>query len=156
MNNLKDSIDKLQNNHISRVKSFSLEGKQCDSSYLRGKIIKNLAVSNLIHENLFDLFSSYEEISNKIIKTEQRNSLVIKKTSLHNFIKKNKKVSPEEIECHLISLKKAKCITDSNVELFHYITVCFQESINSGASIFIDKSNESKKSLVVFLNILQV
>ncbi|MDU9049395.1 MAG: hypothetical protein Q3M30_11115 [Candidatus Electrothrix sp. Rat3] len=154
MNNFNDGIDKLQNNYKSRVKSFSSEGRQCNSSYLRGKIVKNLAVSNLIYKNIFDLFSSYEKISNKIIETEEKNSIVINRSQLQNVIKKHKLISPEDIEYHLSTLKKSRCITDSNIELFHCITICFQESINSGASIFIDKSNESKKSLAVFFKYL--
>ncbi|MCI5151299.1 MAG: hypothetical protein D3916_18265 [Candidatus Electrothrix sp. MAN1_4] len=108
----------------------------------------------MIQENLIDLFSSYEKISNKTIMNEQKNGLVIEKHSLQNAIKKHKEISPEDIECNLIALKKSRCVTDANIELFHCITVCFQKSIDSGASIFLDKPNESKKSLAIFFKYL--
>ena len=49
---MKDSIEALQSSYKTRVESFISEGKKCDSPYLRGKILKNLYVSNLIQENL--------------------------------------------------------------------------------------------------------
>lgn len=151
---MKDSIETLLSSYETRVKSFLSEERKCDSPYLRRKIAENIAVSNLIQENLIHLFSSYEKISNKIIMDEQKNGLVIEEHSLQNAIKKHKEISPEDIECNLIALKKSGCATDDNIELFRYITVCFQKSIDSGASIFLDKPNESKKSLAIFFKYL--